>query len=363
MKRWLKKNAFRALWVAAVLTAVYGYREWRADPYLLGTVVSTGRSVGAREGGTIEEVSTAVGERVAAGQVLARLDASDLLAEKRLREEELAALESIVAADRRRFSVEYDLLRLRVSEQYAAVQAEEAELEALSREIDALVAAEKAGLGHDRDLTRMTIRRDALAQSVAEQSALIRPDVLKLGAGDSGAFGDSIMISLLGDRVQRIHEVRQSLTLIDQRLEYRTVRSPCSGSVSGILALQGSTVEAFAPIVTVEGTDASEVEVYVRETEDKPLAVGQEVEVMSRRSSEFDAMGRIDFVHPGYSPMPERLWLRGQMLWARKARVLLEPGHLLLPGESVRVRVVDRPSSPRGALAEEGPPETRSPGQ
>ena len=170
------------------------------------------------------------------------------------------------------------------------------------------------------------------------------------------------MISLLGDRVQRIHEVRQSLTLIDQRVEYRTVRSPCSGSVSGILALQGSTVDAFVPIVAVESTDASAVEVYVPETQDLQLAVGQGVEVMSRRSSEFDATGRIDFVHPGYSPLPERLWLRGQMSWARKARVLLEPGHLLLPGESVRVRVVDRPSSPRGALAEEGAPEARSPG-
>ena len=363
MKRWLQKNSFRALWVAGVLVAVYGYREWRADPYLLGTVVSTVRSVGAREGGTIREVSTAVGERVAAGQVLARLDASDLLAERRLRQEELAALESIVAADRRRYRVEYDLLRLRVSEQYAAVQAEEAELEALSREIDALVAAEKAGLGHDRDLARMTIRRDALAQSVAEQSALIRPDVLKLGTGDSGAFGDSIMMSLLGDRVQRLHEVRQSLTLIDQRIEYRTVRSPCSGSVSEILALQGSTVDAFVPIATVESTDVSEVEVYVPETEDLQFAVGQEVEVMSRRSSEFDAVGRIDFVHPGYSPLPERLWLRGQMSWARKARVLLEPGHLLLPGESVRVRVVDQSSSGRAAHADGSAAETGRPGR
>ena len=363
MKRWLKKNAFRALWVAGILTAAYGYREWRTDPYLLGTVVSTVRSVGAREGGTIQEVSTAVGGKVVAGQVLVRLDASDLLAEKRLREEELAALESMVTGDRRRYGVEYDLLRLRVSEQYAAVQAEEAELKALGREIEALAAAEKAGLGHDRDLTRMTIRRDALAQSVAEKSALLRPDVLNLDTYDSNAYGDSIMISLLGDRVERLHEVRQSLVLIDQRIEYRTVRSPCEGSVSEILALQGSTVDAFVPIVSVESSDASAVEVYVPETEDLQLDIGQEVEVMSRRSSEFDARGRIDFVHPGYSPMPERLWLRGQMLWARKARVLLESGHLLLPGESVRIRLADRPSAPRGALAEESPPDTGSSGE
>ncbi len=363
MKRWLAKNSYHVLWMLAVLAVAYGYREWRADPYLIGTVASREQSVGAREGGTIQEVCIAVGEGVAAGQILVRLNASDLLAERRLRAEELIALESIAAADRRRYKIEYDLLRLRVSEQYAAVQAGEAELDALDREIEALVSAENAGLGHDRDLTRMAIRRDALAQSVAEQSSLMQPDVLKVGTGDSRAFGDSVMTSLLGDRMQRIHEVRQSLSLIDQRIEYRTVRSPYAGLVSEILALQGSTVDAFSPIVTVVTPSVNSLEVYVPETEDLQLKVGQKVDAMSRRSSDFDARGTIDFVYPGYSPMPERLWLRGQMLWARKARVALVPGHLLLPGESVRVRLVDRPSSTTVPLASESSPESESLGR
>ena len=352
MKRWLTRNAFRVLWVAAFLAAAYGYRRWQADPYLIGTVATGLQSVGAREGGTIQEILVDVGEEVAAGQALARLDASDLLAERRLRAEELASLESIAAADRRRYSVEYDLLRLRLSEQYAAAQAGKAELDALSRELDALVAAEGAGLGHDRELTRMSIRRDVLARAVAEQSALMRPEALKLNTEDSDAFGDSVMASLLGDRVERLHEVRQSLALIDQRIEYRMIRSPCAGFVSEILALQGSTVEAFIPVVTVVSPMVDAVQLYVPETDDRQLHVGQAVEVMSRRSSLFDGRGTIDFVHPGYSPMPERLWLRGQMLWARKARVTLEPDHQLLPGESVRVRLVSKESLPEGGRQE-----------
>lgn len=353
MKRWLTRNAFHVLWVAALLAAAYGYRKWQADPYLIGTVVSRAQSVGAREGGTIQEILVAVGEEVAAGQVLARLDDSDLRAERRLRAQELASLESIAAADRRRYSAEYDLLRLRLSEQYAAVSAGEAELDALSRELEALVAAESAGLGHDRDLTRMSIRRDALARSVAEQSAVVRPEVLGLGTEDSDAFGDSVLASLLGDRMERLHEVRHSLALIDQRIEYRTIRSPGPGLVSEILALQGSTVEAFIPIVTVVSPVANAVQVYVPETDDRPLDVGQQVEVLSKRSSLFDGRGTIGFVHPGYSPMPERLWLRGQMLWARTARATLEPGHQLLPGESVRVRLAPAAESlPEGGRQE-----------
>ena len=350
MKGRLARNSFHFLWLAGMLAAAYGYREWRTDPYLIGTVVSKVQSVGAREGGAIQEVCVAVGEGVVAGQVLARLDASDLLAERRLHAEELVSLESLAATDRRWYNIEYDLLRLRVAEQYAAVQAEEAELDALGREIEALVSAQSAGLGRDRDLTRMVIRRDALARSVAEQSALMRPEVLKLGTGDSDAFGDSVMASLLGDRVQRLHEVRRSLTLIDQRIEYRTIRSPCAGLVSEILAFQGSTVDAFFPIVTVENLSVNTVEIYVPETEDLELNVGQRVDVMSRRSSDFDATGTIDFVHPGFSMMPERLWLRGQMLWARKARVVLQPDHLLLPGESVRVRLAKEAGPPPGRL-------------
>ncbi len=338
MKNPLGKHTFYVLWALAGVTAAYGYWQWKTDPFLVGTVVSNFRTVGAREGGKVEQVLVSIGDHVTAGQILARLDNSDLSAEKKLLQEELASLESVMAADRQRYNLEYDLLRLRVSEQYAAVQADLAELDALSREIRVLQQAEEAGLGHDRDLTEMTIRRDALRRSVTEQSAFLSPEVRELQVEDSGAEG--ILTSLLGDRMESIHETVHSLLLIDQRMEFRTVRSPGEGLVVEILGLAGSTVEAFAPIVTVEDMRASYVEVYVPETKDTRINQGQRVEVYSKRSDQFDATGRIDFVHPGYAPMPERLWLRGQMLWARKLRVALAPDHSLLPGEAVRVQII-----------------------
>ena len=97
--------------------------------------------MGAREGGTIRRFTSPSERRWRRARYSPAWDASDLQAERRLRAEELASLESIAAADRRRYSVEYDLLRLRLSEQYAAVQAGEAELDALSRELEALVSA------------------------------------------------------------------------------------------------------------------------------------------------------------------------------------------------------------------------------
>ena len=337
----LKRNLFYVLLALTGLAAAYGYWAWQLDPYLLGTVESRPRPVGTREGGRIQEILVAVGSRVTAGQTLARLDQSDLVAERDLLQEQLASLEAILAADRQRHALEYDLLRLRVSQQSSSMQSDLAELNALNREVEILQEAEGAGLGRGRDLARLLIQRDALRQSVAEQSTLIEQRIRTVPDDDPQTGHDAVLTSLLGDRMESIQATLRRLALVEQRMAFRTVDSPCAGLVVEIAAREGSTVDAYLPIVTVEDDQVSVVEVYVPETQDRQVEAGQPVEVYSRRSDQYSATGRISFVHPGFSPMPERLWLRGQMLWARKFLVELAPRHSLLPGESVRVRILE----------------------
>ena len=366
----LKRNLFYVILVLSGLAAAYGYWAWQLDPYLVGTVESRLHSVGAREGGRIRKILVTTGSQVMAGQTLARLDASDLVAERDLLQEQLVSLEAIRVADRRRYALEYDLLQLRVSQQSAAMQADLAELDALNQEIQILQEAEAAGLGRDRGLARLLIRRDALQQSVAEQSALSQERIRTAPDGDPLASRDTVLTSLLGDRTERINEIRHRLTLIEQRIEFRIVKAPCDGQVVEVAVRQGSTVDAYQPILTVEDPLVSFVEVYVPETQDRRVRVGQPVEVYSRRSDQFNTTGHIRFVHPGFSRMPARLWLRGQMLWARKLRVELTPPHALLPGESVQVRILagdDGGTSgigPRSedAVATDGMPRAMEPG-
>lgn len=336
----LKRNLFYLLLVLSGLAAAYGYWTWQLDPFLLGTVESRRQSVGAREGGRIRKMLVTIGSQVKAGQTLARLDASDLVAERDLLREQLVSLEAILAADRRRYALEYDLLRLRVSQQSASMRADLAELNALNQEIQILHEAEAAGLGRDRGLARLLIRRDALKQSVVEQSALIAERVQTVPDDDPQADRDTVLTSLMGDRMERIHQTLHRLTLIEQRMKYRIVKAPCAGRVVEVMAQEGSTVEAYRPILTVEDPQVSFVEIYIPEAQDRRIAVGQSVEVYSRRADQFNTTGRISFAYPGFSRMPERLWLRGQMLWARKFQVELAPHHSLLPGESVRVRIL-----------------------
>ena len=340
MVNMLKRNLFYILLVLTGLVAAYGYWTWQLDPYLVGIVESRLHPTGAREGGRIQEILIATGSQVTAGQTLARLDVSDLVAERDLLQEQLVSLEAIMAADRQRYALEYDLLRLRVSQQSASVQADLAELNALNQEIQILQKAEAAGLGRGRDLARLLIRREAVRQSVTEQSTLIEQRIQTL-PDDPQANRDTVLTSLLGNRMERIYETLHQLTLIEQRMEYRLVKAPCEGRVVEINEREGSTVDAYQPILTVEDLRVSFVEVYVPEAQDRRIEAGQPVKIYSRRSDQFNTTGHIRFVHPGFSRMPERLWLRGQMLWVRKFRVELAPHHSLLPGESVRVQILE----------------------
>lgn len=335
----LKRNLFYVLLVLAGVGAVYGYWAWRLDPYLLGTVESRVHTVSARESGRIQELLVTTGSQVTVGQPLARLEMLDLVTEADLLREQLASLEELLVADRQRYVMEYDLLHLRVSQQAASVQADLARLNALDREIQTLQAAEAAGLGRGRDLAELLIQRDALRQSVAEQSDLIEQRIRRPTEAPKDRR-NAVLTSLVGDRMQSIQDILHRLTQVEQRMALRVVTAPCTGLVVDINAYEGSTIEGYVPFMTVEDPQVSFVEVFVPETQDRRVVVGQPVEVFSRRSEQYNTTGYIRFVRPGFAPMPERLWLRGQMSWARKFLVELAPHHALVPGESVRVRIL-----------------------
>ncbi|NOZ00587.1 MAG: HlyD family efflux transporter periplasmic adaptor subunit [Deltaproteobacteria bacterium] len=344
-----KRNWFVLLWLVGAGVATFLYYRWQVEADLVGIVETRVHRVGAREGGRVENLLVEIGDRVQEGQALARLDMSDLLAEKARLRDEMKSLDVIMEADRRRYALEYDRGRLQVEyrnawleEKTADLAARKAELAAMDAEIQRLRSAEKDGLGRTRDLADLVIRRNALARYLDVSSRRQDAGVKETPKTDLGAADqEKVLRSLTADRRERVEEIRLQLVRLDQRIRMREVRSPVQGYVVDILARQGDTLPAYAPIVAVEEEQASAVDVYLPETEEAPAAVGQLVEIVSKRGREFDARGRVVFIYPGYMPIPERLMFRRQMAWALKMRVALEHGHRLRPGESVNVRVLD----------------------
>ncbi len=345
-----RRNWLLVLWLVAVAIGVWIYLNWHVDRTFLGLVETRSHTVGAREPGLIAEMYVASGDRVHHGQVLAVLDSSDLKAERDALNEELAVLQTIITADRERYSLEYERLRMQLESDNSSLMVLKAELgsksvelEGLNREIGRWERAEEDGLGHSPDLGGLIVRRDALARYIDELRRELRSRASRKAS--PGQFrplsgtDNPVLNSMLGNRIQQVYELERMVALLEARMEMRAVIAPCDGDVVKILARRGDTVDAFLPIIEVQERQVSLVEMYLPELSDAVIETGMRVRVLSKRSGGYDAMGTVMFLHPGFSPMVGRLEFRGQVFWSRRVQIRLDEGHRLLPGEAVDIRL------------------------
>ncbi len=355
---------FVAVWLVVALAALVLHVFWKVNADFLGVVETRTHKMGAREAGRVRQVAVALGDAVAANQLLAVMDTSDLDTERQWVVAELKGLEASLDADRIRYSLEYERMRMQgdasqagLVERRAAAQAKKAELAAVNAEIARLSAAERSGLGRSRDLNDLQIRRDALAQFVREvASTRADPASRARTAAPRGASdADSVVLSMLGDRFQHVSELKLRLQSLDERIERRRILSPCAGHVVVVNAMPGDDVEGFAPILTVEEPVAAFIDVYIPETSDYTPRAGQRVRVYPHRSGAADAHGTVVFIDPGYSAIPQRLAFRNMVYWARKFRVRLDDGHSLMPGEAAKVEMTDETFDFAAAAAAERP--------
>ncbi len=354
------KYIFWAFWgVMAVVTALIYFR-YDTNSDFIGLVENRTHILSVQESGRVARVNVVQGDQVRAGQVLLEMDTSDLDREKALLDAELERLQGHLDADRARAGLEYDKLStqsesdsLNMEMKKADLAEKAAELESIRAEIERLQAAERAGLGRPRELSDLIIRRDTLAKVVAAQRAVLsdRPAPRDGRGGRADGARNQVVQSLIGDSLTRIGEVRVALALVESRRAMRTIASPADGRVVSLLNRPGDTVERYLPVVTVEEDRAEFVDVYMPETSGQTPVVGARVNLFPHRQMAADSTGVIVSVDPGYSVIPERLAFQGRFYWARKFRVQMDPAHQLMPGEAVRVELVDRTLGVGDAIA------------
>jgi len=357
-----RKSAFTSFWLAALILSGWLYYNYQIDPELMGVVETRLHNVGAQEDGRIIEFLVQVGDHVQPGQIMARMDISDIEAEKRSLQEERESLEAAIAADRSRFRKEYDYLMLQIESRTAYLREKDSELKALSDEMSALEkeiqriqTAEASGLGTDSNLIDLVARRDFLKRFIREQgkyepehsNEVLRNVQSRRSEDERDA--DIVGLSMLADRMERLEDVKRLSVLADERIRKRTVIAPADGYVSKLVVQIGDTVEAFLPVIAIEESKSEFVELYMNEFNDDKINVGYAVELYSKRARDYDAKGIITFIHPGFTPMPLRFMMYNQVPWGRKIRVKLQNGHKLMPGEVVRAHIVG-PSEEMGVI-------------
>ncbi len=349
MKRW-KKYKFVGFWLLCALVTLAVYQTYAVDADFLGVVETRTHKLSAQESGRIQNILVALGDPVSANQLLVRIDTSDLDAEQDWLKHELKRLEDMESADRSRYALEYEKLRLqsdadlsRLEQWRSDLEGKKAELRSVNTAIERLEQAQQAGLGRAKELTDLTIRRNALNQLISKQTTALKrktPSRKTRTTNQDGAEGDRVVLSMLGERLERINEIKLRLKIIETRKDRSQVITPCAGRVVKINYMPGDAVEAFQTILTVEEPHAEFIDVYVPETSNRTPHLNERVAVFPHRTGTFDSEGTVVFVDPGFSAVPERLAFRKLIYWARKFRVQLDANHHLMPGEAAHVRLL-----------------------
>ncbi len=347
-------NWYIILWISALVVALYLYSTWHLKQNYIGIVENKSHLIGAQEAGRVHKVLTTIGDKVKKDQVLAIFDISDLKTNLNQLRNELASIQQFENAHLNRYSIFIQRMGLQLEneasdlmDRLSLIESKSTELAGLNAEIKRLQNAEKAGLGHSRDLTTLVLQRDALESYLREQSKDLEYQSQKLEKTRLSrnlfeeADIDSMAKSVFLERMEHAEMLRRQISTTEYRIQLRTITSPGDGFVTEIYARPGDVVQEFAPVLTVEEIRPRFMTLYIPEKSTDQPEIGMKVDISSSRSRDFNTTGVVTFVHPGFSRAAERLSFRGQIFWARKVQVALIKDHNLVPGEIVNARIGD----------------------
>jgi HlyD family secretion protein len=271
-----------ALLVAALLALPTGCARpggGRAgDLVLSGNIEVTDAQLGFKTPGRVAARLVAEGQRVTAGQLIARLDDSEQTSEVALRQAELTAAQSMLA-------------ELEAGSRPQEIAAAEATLRSAEAE------RERARLDFARQ--QDLFKNDAIASRDLETAQA----QLKVAEARAAEIGERLKLVREGPRAEtinqaraRVAQARAALALAATRLENTRLTSPLAGVVLSHNIEPGEFVAAGTPIVTVADTTHLWVRAYISQTDLGRIQHGQKVAVRTDTFPDKHYDGTIGFI-------------------------------------------------------------------
>lgn len=263
--------------------AAYAYLQLRPrpDPNLIrvsGNIEVTDVEVSFRIPGWVEARPVAEGDVIKAGQLIARLESTELAQEVALREAEGRAYEAELAA-LLAGSRPQDIAVAR-----SAVRHAEAELARLAAEYE-----RQKELFERKVASQQMYERAKAEHEVAKSRLEEAQERLKLA--EEGPRQEDIARARA-----RLEQVKQSLAIAKTRLGYATLSSPISGVVLSENVKAGEYVVPGVPVVTVGDLVNVWLRAYVKETDLGRVKLGQPVCVTTDTYSGKVYAGQVSFI-------------------------------------------------------------------
>ena len=257
-----------------------------------GHVEATEVQVAADVGGRLLELRVAEGDRVAAGDVIGRLDTRD------------ADLQ-IVRARAERATGDAQLRLLEAGARPQEISQAEAQADAAEAEVAAAMAESKAA---ETDLARFEALLKANAGSQKERDdARARVDVLRGRArsAEERVRGAREVVSRLQSGATReeldaararVRTVDAEIALLEKARADAEIDSPAAGIVTQKLAEAGEQIAPRMPVIVVTDLDNAWANLFVPEPMIPRVSIGQQATVLTDAGS--SVQGKVTYISP-----------------------------------------------------------------
>jgi HlyD family secretion protein len=285
----MKKRIFRIMVLVMVVAAVvYGVRRYGASAEAVGdgtlkvygTIDIRDANLAFNEQERIAQVLVEEGDRVKAGQVVARLDPDRLKAQIRETEARIAAQQEVV----KRFTAgsrpqEIDQARAEVAAAKVKVQNDEDTLARITK-----TAGTGATSAQDLDDARSRLQVDRAQLNVKEKG---------LNLVVEGPRKEDVAAAKKG-----LEALQAELALLDVRMQDMTLKAPAAGVIQSRILEPGEMAGPAQPVFTLALTDPKWVRAYIPEPELGRIRLGMQAKVFSDSFPGQAMAGWVGFISP-----------------------------------------------------------------
>lgn len=330
-----KKIVPPILLLAAAGAGVWYYMnrpaEAETDLAASGTVEATDAQLGFQVPGRLLEITVREGDRVRAGQILARLDPSESDARR------AQAAAQVEAARAQLTELERGARREEVVQARAALDAAQ----------DRLANAES-----DYQRTKILFDGGAVSRETLDNARLAR----EVAGSQRTQAAEQLQLVQKGPREERIEQARAQVSQAQAALQAAevmqgnmTLAAPFDAVVTVRNREPGEIVQAGSPVLTLMNPGDRWVRIYVREDRVGAVHLGDRAVITSDTFPGKTYQGQVAFIASEAEFTPKNVQTteeRVKLVYAVKVRVLGDPNNELKPGLPADVRLEEEPAVP-----------------
>lgn len=318
--------AVAGLVLVGAILAVTVFRSTAGAGVILasGTVEATEADLGFQMPGRIETIAVREGDEVGAGDSLAWLDRTELVARR------AAAVAQVASARARLSEVERGFRREEIAQGRAALRAAEQRVADARRHLERTRRLYEGGAVSRQQLDDHQTTLE-LAEAGYEQAKE------QLGILETGPRQEQIAVQRAA-----LAQAQAAVAQMDAALENTVIRAPFGGVIAVRHREPGETAPAGAPILTLLNRDDRWIRIYVRGGEIGRLALGQRATITADAYPERTYDGEVVFIATEAEFTPRNVQTaaeRVKLVYRVKVRVIGDPSYDLKPGLPADVRL------------------------